>query len=136
MPRGPAVLIVEDHIDLLSTLVHLLQEEGMDVFGAGDGPSAAMMMRTGRPPDLIVLDLDLPWVSGQDLLRGLRQDPLLQRIPVLVVTGSDADCDGADAILRKPVPLDELLRVVYGLLGGAGAAPGSRRRRAHAPPPP
>lgn len=130
MPRGPAVLVIEDHIDLLSTFVHLFEEEGMDVFGTGDGPSGVMMMKTGRPPDLILLDLDLPYVGGRDILRQLRADPALQKIPVVVVTGSDEEVEGADAVLLKPAALDELLRIVYGLLGGTGASLGRRRRAA------
>ena len=59
MGHRAAVLVVEDHIDLLSSLIHVLEEEGMDVFGTGDGPSAMMMMRTGRAPDLVIVDLDL-----------------------------------------------------------------------------
>lgn len=129
MPRGPAVLVVEDHIDLLSTMVHLLEDEGMDVTGMADGPSAVMMMRTGRAPDLVILDLDLPYVNGRDILAQLRSDETLKAIPVIVVTGSPEEVPQADAVLVKPADLKELLGLVYGLLGGAGVRTGGRHRK-------
>jgi CheY-like chemotaxis protein len=72
-----------------------------------------------RLPDLILLDLNMPGVSGRELLTMLRADPVLCRIPVVVLTASNAEEDvlrsqllGADSYLRKPVDFASLVTVV------------------------
>ncbi len=132
MAHRAAVLVVEDHIDLLSNLISVLEEEGMEVFGTGDGPSAMMMMRTGSPPDLVIVDLDLPYINGRDLISEMKRQPSLRHIPVVVLTGSGAEVDvpGADVVLGKPMDLRELLGALYGLLGGSGALGGHRKNAA------
>ena len=69
-------------------------------------------------PDLVLLDLNLPGIDGREILAGIKGDPDLQTIPVVVLTTSDADNDireayrlQANSYLRKPVDLDEFLEL-------------------------
>ncbi len=77
---------------------------------------------TGRRPQLIVLDLDLPDMSGLDILAALKADPGLRRIPVVVMTGSAAETDivrsydlHASGYLTKPFDPKDFVRVVLGV---------------------
>ena len=72
-----------------------------------------------RRPDLILLDLNLPRVGGRELLAEIKADPCLRRIPVVVLTSSDAEHDILDAYdrhancyVRKPLDLEDFLRVL------------------------
>jgi two-component system, chemotaxis family, response regulator Rcp1 len=91
----------------------------------GDGDEALALMRRegthqGAPrPDLVLLDLNLPRVSGQEVLALLRADPELTKIPVVVLTASQEEHDvlralhlGATAYMTKPVDAAQLMRVV------------------------
>jgi chemotaxis family two-component system response regulator Rcp1 len=90
-----------------------------------DGTEALRFLRREGPhgaaprPDLILLDLNLPGMDGREVLRQVKQDDELRRIPVVVMTRSDAERDviatydtGANSYVTKPVGLDEFTRVV------------------------
>jgi CheY-like chemotaxis protein len=88
---------------------------------ASDGVYALEQLRDPeRPlPDLILLDLNLPRMDGRELLERIREDPRLTRIPVVVLTTSDAEADilrsyelHANAYVTKPVDLNRFLKVV------------------------
>jgi CheY-like chemotaxis protein len=88
---------------------------------ASDGVYALEQLRDAeRPvPDLILLDLNLPRMDGRELLEKIREDPRLTRIPVVVLTTSDAEADilrsyelHANAYVTKPVDLNRFLKVV------------------------
>ena len=93
-----------------------------------DGASALEYLREGTDekslPDLILLDLDLPGISGFDVLAELKADPSLASIPVVILTTSDRHADivgaydsGASAYVRKPVELDGWIEVVQQIDG-------------------
>ena len=83
-----------------------------------------------RPPDLLILDVNLPDASGFELCRQLKDDPARSTIPVVVISASYVAFDkrerleasGADAFIEQPVLADQLAEVVAGLLG-RGPAP-------------
>jgi CheY-like chemotaxis protein len=93
----------------------------LDLQIAGDGEHAMDILREALAgkrcrPDLIVLDLSIPKLSGVEVLSAIRHDPQLQRTPVVVLTSSDSPADLADtealgisAYLRKPMGLDEFI---------------------------
>jgi CheY-like chemotaxis protein len=82
-----SVLVVEDDHQLRLLLERLFLAEGFDVRGASEGAEALRLVQEQRP-DVIVLDLILPWVNGIEVLAAVRQQPHLISIPVLVTTGT------------------------------------------------
>lgn len=102
--RSRRVLIVEDQHLLRETLTELLRASDYDVVSAADGEEAlAHLEGDGTAPDVIVLDLSLPRLSGWEVLSRIRQ--LDSGVPVLVLTGLADECgvSGETIVLRKPV---------------------------------
>lgn len=113
-PSRPRVLIVDDNPSVSSLLRHALLAEGCEVDVADDGQQALVRI-ADVPPDLILLDLDIPHVPGDELCRRLKSDPATNLIPVVMVTGNvDFDSKlnawecGADDFLSKPLRIAEV----------------------------
>jgi DNA-binding response OmpR family regulator len=114
------ILIVEDEPVLRETLAYNVQREGHQAITAADGRAALDLARRQRP-DLIVLDLMLPELSGIDVCRTLRREGMLA--PILMLTARDQEIDkvvglevGADDYLTKPFSMRELLARIGALL--------------------
>ncbi len=106
------VLVVEDEQSLREPLVYLLQKEGFDVVEAADGTAALDVFRSGGA-DLILLDLMLPGMSGNEVCRTIRQT---STVPIIMLTAKDSEIDkvvgleiGADDYVTKPYSTRELL---------------------------
>lgn len=123
-PRGAAVLIVDDNQVIRSTLEVLLRDEGYTVTVAEDGRMAREAVRRARP-DVVLLDLMLPAVSGWDLLREWQRAGVTANVAVIVMSaalGLEEEAArllalGARACLPKPFDLDDLLLAVEGCIG-------------------
>ena len=102
------VLVVDDDAAIRDTLRDLLDAEGYDVALACHGLEALESLRRQRA-DVVILDLRMPVMTGDELLAQLDADPDLCRIPVLILS---ANKDLPAHALRKPVDLDELLGAV------------------------
>jgi DNA-binding response OmpR family regulator len=114
------VLVVEDDDDERRLVEDLLISEGFDVITAAIGAEALRMMKR-MTPDLMVLDLLLPWVNGVEVLSTMRQNPLLTRVPVLVTTGSSTQEGDIAAfaplvVLRKPLETESVIKTIHALL--------------------
>jgi CheY-like chemotaxis protein len=103
------VLVVDDDAEIRETLSQLLQQEGYTVLRAENGVQALEQLRGGHP-DVMLLDLMMPVMSGWEVLEELDATGELGNCPVIVVSAMAAPC--ARACLRKPVDLDELLAAV------------------------
>lgn len=106
------VLVVEDEQSLREPLVYLLQKEGYDVIEAEDGLRAVSIFNE-YGADLILLDLMLPGLSGNEVCRTIRQD---SQVPIIMLTAKEAEIDkvvgleiGADDYVTKPYSTRELL---------------------------
>jgi signal transduction histidine kinase len=109
------LLVVDDDLDLRSSLVGLLLGEGYEVASCEDGREGLEMLRTLPAPDLLILDLRLPGMDGWELRVRQRADPALASIPVLVVSAdrsAQAAAIDADGYLAKPFAAAELLREI------------------------
>jgi CheY-like chemotaxis protein len=111
------ILAVDDDDDLRDAVGALLEDAGYRVTFAHNGADALIKLSQMSLPELILLDLAMPQLSGPDFLREVLHDPTYSRIPVVVVTGTslpreDAAALGADGYLRKPIQRVELLRAV------------------------
>jgi CheY-like chemotaxis protein len=121
--RARRVVVVDDDEDLRELVVQLLAELGFESRGFADARAAlAELRRSGRIPDVILLDLEMPGMTGWDFRREQLRDPLLARVPVVVASGTDPGAIAADAFLTKPYELGELCRVIARLSRRAAAA--------------
>jgi two-component system cell cycle response regulator DivK len=112
------VLIVEDN-ELNMKLFHdLLEAHGYDTVGTCDGTGVVELARAHRP-DLILMDIQLPKVSGLEVTKWIKADPELQRIPVVAVTAFAMRGDeerilqgGCEAYLSKPISIAKFMETV------------------------
>ncbi len=116
------VLVVEDEVDILDVLVYNLEAEGFRVIRALDGQAAVTLARE-KNPSLILLDIMLPGLSGTEVCRRLKQDPLTRDIPIIMVTAKAEETDavlglglGADDYVTKPFRPKELMARVQAVL--------------------
>jgi PAS domain S-box-containing protein len=126
------VLIVEDNLDGLRTLMELLQSNGHTVLGVPDGP-AALRVAGEWQPDLALLDLGLPLMNGYEVAARLRGDLGLKDTRIVALTGWGTEQDrakttaaGFHAHLTKPVAPERLLQLIDDLLRPRDADPHSR----------
>ncbi len=112
MPDATRILLVEDEPSLVETVRYALEREGFGVIVARDGQEALDRFAT-EPPDLVILDLMLPVVSGLDVCRRIRET---STVPIVIVTAKDAEADkvaglelGADDYVTKPFSVRELV---------------------------
>ena len=129
MSGQPTVLLVEDDPDLLRFAQVTLRLGGYHAVTATDGQKAVAAARR-RAPDLVLLDLRLPRLSGRGVLAALQADPRPCMVPVVMLTASAgpeaherARSAGVADYLHKPVSADELLAAVERGLLGAPPAP-------------
>ena len=115
MTSSKTILVVDDEPRIVELARDYLEHAGFAVLTANDGPSALATART-RQPDLVVLDLGLPGMSGADVHRQLRRDPRTRFLPIVFLT-AHADRQvklaeleaGAEDFITKPYDAEELL---------------------------
>ncbi len=110
MGRRTSVLVVDDDQAIREVIAEVLRDEGYDVVCAENGAAAMQELSKERRPDLVLLDLMMPVMSGWEVLEQLQADGMLSRIPVVVVSAMNAP--GAHEHLAKPIDLDRLLATV------------------------
>ena len=117
MLRDRTILVVEDDSDLREIFRITLELAGYRVVEAATGLHA-LREADAETPDLVVLDLGLPLISGDAVLEELATWPGTRHIPVVIVTAREGPYDGLDAacVLRKPIKPEELLQAVRACL--------------------
>ena len=123
MSPAPRVLVVEDEADIAALIKHVLERGGdaeVEIAGSGD---TALRAAAELPPDLVILDLNLPVLSGTEVCRILRARPATATTPILMLTARTSETDrvagldlGADDYVSKPFSLRELAARVRALL--------------------
>lgn len=116
------ILVVEDDLDIQSVLVKRLRDAGFCVYAASNGKHAYAIIECD-PPDLVILDLMLPGMPGEEVCRRMRKHKEYMKIPVIMLTAKTAEVDsivgrviGADHYMHKPFDHEELLGRVKQLL--------------------
>ena len=124
MSNTASALVVEDHHDTLNAVVAMLDRLGLAVVTATNGEEAKRQLDGGLRPQVMLIDLMLPKVSGWDLLQYVREQPELRQIPTVVMTAFPRENlrVAADVVFHKPVDYDRLMDAVRRLI-----KPGSRR---------
>jgi DNA-binding response OmpR family regulator len=140
--RRPLVLVVEDEDDIAQLIKHTLERNGEAAVETASAGDVALRMAAERIPDLIILDLNLPVVSGVDVCRILRSRPDTAQTPIIMLTARTSESDrvsgldsGADDYVTKPFSLRELAARVRAVMRrgrrlepGPDAPPGYRGR--------
>jgi CheY-like chemotaxis protein len=114
----PLVLVVDDDDDIRDTITLILEVEGYAVASSGDGLAALRWLEAHDGPSMILLDMMMPSMNGEEFLQELRTRPNgLADVPVVLLTGDPhavekAKILGAQACLQKPVELLELEETV------------------------
>jgi response regulator RpfG family c-di-GMP phosphodiesterase len=122
------LLLVDDDAGFRSLLRATFEVVDIEVEEAGNAAEALSAI-VGRPPDVVVLDVQMPGQSGLELCRALKDDPRTREIGIVLLTGSEGGTSdaaievGADAFLLKPFSPLELLAIVERLAGGLHATP-------------
>ena len=123
MSRSKTILIVDDEPNIVISLEFLLEREGWRVQIARDGQEALDALARERP-DLVLLDVMLPRVSGYDVCQRMRENPAWRGVRVLMLTAKGREVEvtkglalGADGYVTKPFSTEELLARIRGLLG-------------------
>jgi two-component system cell cycle response regulator DivK len=117
------ILIVEDQEDLRGVLRTLLAGSGYEVAEAADG-RAGVAHAKSEPPDLILMDIQMPVMDGYEATRQIKADPKLKAIPIVAVSSfamkgdeEKAGAAGFDHYVTKPYSPVQLLRFIRGFLG-------------------
>lgn len=116
------ILLIEDDRDLSKIISFQIEEWGFDVVAALDGEDGLLKAKE-EAPSLIILDLILPKLPGEEVCRQLKKDESLRDIPVIMLTAKAEDVDrivgrviGADCYLTKPFDAQELLEEINTLM--------------------
>jgi CheY-like chemotaxis protein len=115
------ILVVDDEPAQRFALRRIFERAGHEVIDAGEGAAALRAVRES-PPDLVVTDMMMPVMGGDELIRRLRAEPSTAGIPILAASGDAHLAVGADAVVVKPYKWEQLTEVADGLLReGRGA---------------
>lgn len=116
MPDRPIILVVDDDAPILLLMRNLLHEFGFEPVAAASGTQALEEARR-RTPDLVLLDRNMPGMSGDEVVRAMRTDGPLSSVPVLMLTGEPMDPAeivrvGANAAVLKPFDVPALVKMI------------------------
>ena len=127
-PPEKTVLIIEDEEDAAELFAEMMRVSGFRVLKTSSSTPALTLISTEKP-DIVILDIMMPEVSGLDILRQMRRDPALARVPVVVVSAKSMPADirngmeaGASTYLTKPVGFLDLKEAVEQALGNSSQA--------------
>ena len=125
-PGECTIMLVEDEPVTNAVLQKVLSADGFTAHGAFDAAGLGKLLKQHGLPDLFMLDIELPKVSGLQILARIRKHPKLAAIPALIVTSKAEMSDvvrglslGANGYLSKPVTVESLRAVLRQILGGA-----------------
>ena len=124
--RASTILLAEDDLEIRDIVQELLEQRGYDVIPARTGRQALdfLSLDPRSPPDVVILDLMMPIVTGWQVLEAIQHDPALASVPVVILTATSQDRpSGAAAFLRKPFRIEALLETLERLDGNTANRP-------------
>jgi DNA-binding response OmpR family regulator len=122
MSPKPLILVVDDDAAIVMLMRSILREFGFESRTATNGEAAIDTARAERP-DLVLLDKNMPGMSGSEVIRALRSEAGLEQVPILVLTGDPLGPDeiaelGANGTVQKPFDLQELVAKIQEHVAG------------------
>ena len=112
------ILIVEDSLSEMELMSHYLRESGFLVLNA-TGAKQGLEVALEQKPNVILTDVVMPGMSGFELCRSLKKNPVTQKIPIIICTSQNEEIDrlwgmkqGADAYITKPFSREQLIQSV------------------------
>jgi CheY-like chemotaxis protein len=126
-PPSQHVLVIDDDRDSREIVRQMLEWGGIEVKTASGGREG-IRLASSDPPAVVFLDLDMPQMSGVEVLRALRRLPETSTVAVAALTGVPEALDSVadikfDWVLTKPVPADQLVSIAKALIATAGLDP-------------
>jgi CheY-like chemotaxis protein len=120
VPPVRKVLVAEDNPDLRNIFSRIFSHYGFQVEVAENGMEALDQLANSRP-DVLILDINMPHMSGLEVLSYIRQTPFLRTLKVIIVTGNSVaidhpDAQQADLLLIKPISVNELITMAQRLI--------------------
>jgi two-component system phosphate regulon response regulator PhoB len=129
-PKKPRILVVDDDPSLQKLVTVLIQRAEMEMISATSAAEAAQILRQKPMPDLVILDLMLPEISGIEFLKQIRSKSYFDHLPVIILSAladpeqiRDGLEAGADRYLTKPYLANNLIRTVQELLRDGRKSP-------------
>lgn len=123
------ILVAEDERDIRELIAFTLRFAGFDVMLATNG-AEAVELAEANPPDLVILDVRMPKMSGYEACRRLKENPRTSSVPVVFLSAKGQDSEiqqglasGADEYILKPFAPDELIQQVRDILNRASRNP-------------
>lgn len=109
------ILIVDDEYDIVNTLEMVIMDEGYDVRTAYNGHEALLSLAE-LAPDLVLLDIMMPMMSGLQCLEAIRADSRFKKVPVVLMSGirpsANLEKVGATTFIKKPFSIDEVIKLI------------------------
>jgi DNA-binding response OmpR family regulator len=125
---SPKIAVVDDEEAMVQLLTVELESEGYEVLPANNGTSGLKMIEDRRP-DLVILDIMMPDLSGYEIIEALKSNPALSNIPIILLTAKSLDDDiqkgldlGAQDYVTKPFHAGLLIKRISTLLGRTSPA--------------
>ena len=116
------ILVTDDEKDIVELISYNLEKEGFSILKAYDGEAALRLVQSQKP-DLLILDLMLPKLSGFDVCKAIRNNPKVSHLPIIMLTAKADETDkiigleiGADDYITKPFSIKELVARVRAIL--------------------
>jgi CheY-like chemotaxis protein len=110
------VLVVDDEADIRESLRDVLEDEGYAVALAENGHRGLEVLRCTPRPSAVILDMIMPVMGGDELYAAMKNDPELTDIPVLVSTSDPSSAPSGVLIMKKPINVQRLLKVLAALV--------------------
>jgi CheY-like chemotaxis protein len=119
-PAKKTILVVDDEFGILEVLEAILSDAGFKVISAMNGQEAMALLQE-EVPDLVIVDFMMPLLDGAGVIKAMRADGRLGRVPVLLASALPEQtisqrCTGYDAFLRKPYKTEKLMEEISRLL--------------------
>lgn len=117
----PLILVVDDDGPILTLMKNILREFGFEAVVASTG-AAALQSAREKTPDLVLLDKNMPGMSGTEVIREIRSQPRLAHVPILILSGEPVDRHelaelGANGAVQKPFDVPSLIENIRSHVG-------------------